>query len=39
MLASGSQQVFANGKQVGRMNDPITCGSRVASGSQDVFFD
>jgi uncharacterized Zn-binding protein involved in type VI secretion len=39
MLASGSQQVFANGKQVGRVTDPVTCGSRVASGSQDIFFE
>lgn len=36
-LASGSATVFANGKELGRVGDPVNCGSNVASGSGDVF--
>jgi uncharacterized Zn-binding protein involved in type VI secretion len=36
-LASGSQTVFVNGRQQGRITDPVACGSRVASGSPDCF--
>jgi len=37
VLASGSSTVFANGKQVGRIGDPVACGSAVAQGSSNVF--
>lgn len=37
ILASGSPTVFANGQQVGRINDPVACGDVVASGSPNVF--
>jgi uncharacterized Zn-binding protein involved in type VI secretion len=37
LLAAGSSTVFANGKQIGRIGDPVACGSFVASGSPDVF--
>ncbi len=37
VLASGSSTVFVNGRQVGRIGDPVDCGSTVASGSADVF--
>jgi uncharacterized Zn-binding protein involved in type VI secretion len=37
VLASGSATVFANGRQLGRIGDPVACGSAVAGGSQDVF--
>lgn len=36
-LAAGSATVFANGHQVGRIGDPVACGSTVAAGSPDVF--
>jgi len=36
-LASGSITVFVNGKQCGRIGDPVACGSFVAAGSPDVF--
>ncbi len=36
-LASGSATVFANGQELGRIGDPVDCGSGVASGSGDVF--
>jgi len=36
-LASGSSSVFANGKQLGRIGDPVACGSSVATGSPNVF--
>ena len=36
-LGSGSSSVFANGKQIGRIGDPVACGSSVAVGSEDVF--
>lgn len=36
-LASGSSTVYVNGKQIGRIGDPVACGSVVASGSGNVF--
>lgn len=36
-LASGSKTVYANGKQLGRIDDPVSCGSSVATGSKNVF--
>ena len=36
-LAAGGSTVYANGKQIGRIGDPVACGSAVASGSGDVF--
>ncbi|MGQ7247200.1 PAAR domain-containing protein [Halomonas sp. V046] len=36
-LASGSSSVYADGKQIGRIGDPVNCGSSVATGSPDVF--
>ncbi len=36
-LASGSSTVFAEGRQLGRIGDPVDCGSGVAAGSGDVF--
>lgn len=36
-LASGSSTVYVNGKQIGRIGDPVDCGSSAASGSPDVF--
>jgi uncharacterized Zn-binding protein involved in type VI secretion len=29
--------VFVNGKQLGRIGDPVACGSAIASGSGNVF--
>jgi uncharacterized Zn-binding protein involved in type VI secretion len=36
-LAMGSASVFANGKPLGRIGDPVACGSAVAAGSATVF--
>jgi len=36
-LSGGSGSVMANGKPLGRVGDPIACGSAVAAGSPDVF--
>jgi len=36
-LAAGSSTVFANGKQLCRIGDPVACGSSVAGGSGNVF--
>jgi len=36
-LAAGSSTVYANGRQLGRIGDPVDCGSSVATGSADVF--
>lgn len=36
-LARGSATVFVNGRQQGRIADPVLCGSKVATGSSDVF--
>jgi uncharacterized Zn-binding protein involved in type VI secretion len=37
VLANGSTTVFANGKALGRIGDPVACGSSVAAGSANVF--
>ena len=37
VLAAGSSSVYVNGKQIGRIRDPVACGSSVAAGSGDVF--
>lgn len=36
-LAAGSPNVFVNNKQIGRIGDPVGCGSSVAGGSGNVF--
>ena len=36
-LAAGSGTVYANFLQVGRIGDPVACGSRVAEGSGNVY--
>ncbi|MBQ7170248.1 MAG: PAAR domain-containing protein [Synergistaceae bacterium] len=36
-LSSGSSTVYVNGQQLGRVGDPVSCGSTVASGSGNVF--
>lgn len=36
-LKSGSSTVFVNGKSLGRVGDPVACGSVVAAGSSNVF--
>ncbi len=36
-LASGSSTVYVNSRQIGRIGDPVACGSSVASGSSNVF--
>ena len=37
VLASVSSTVFANGKQAGRVGDPVACEGTVATGSANVF--
>lgn len=37
VLAAGSHTVFAEGQPIGRVGDPVACGSTVAEGSPDVF--
>lgn len=37
VLAAGSASVFVNGKALGRVGDPVACGSSVAAGSANVF--
>ena len=36
-LAAGSSTVFANNKDLGRIGDPVSCGSATANGSGNVF--
>ena len=36
-LSSGSSTVYVNGQQLGRVGDPVSCGSTVAAGSDNVF--
>ena len=36
-LAAGSATVIVNGRQLGRVGDPVACGSAVAEGSANVF--
>lgn len=38
-LASGSPDVFINDRQAGRIGDPVSCGSKVQTGSSDVFIN
>ena len=37
MASGGSPNVFVNGKAVCRVGDPVSCGSRMATGSSNVF--
>lgn len=37
ILALGSSTVFVNRRQLGRVGDPVACGSLVATGSPNVF--
>jgi len=37
LLAGGSDSVFVNGMPLGRVTDPVDCGSKVATGSGNVF--
>ena len=37
VLAAGSSTVFVNSKPIGRIGDPVACGSQVAAGSPNVF--
>lgn len=36
-LATGSATVFVGGQAAGRLGDAVSCGSTVATASQDVF--
>lgn len=36
VLAMGSSTVFANGRPVARIGDPVACGSLAATGSPNV---
>lgn len=36
-LAAGSSSVYSNSKQLGRIGDPVSCGSAAASGSGNTF--
>ena len=36
-LSAGSSTVYVNGKQMGRIGDPVSCGSVAAQGSPNVF--
>lgn len=36
-LQSGSSTVFVNGKELGRIGDPVACGSVCAQGSPTVW--
>lgn len=38
ILDEGSSTVFVNNLEVGRIGDPVACGSAVAQGSPNVFF-
>lgn len=37
VLSSGSKSVFVNDKNAGRVGDSVSCGSSVATGSENVF--
>ena len=37
ILAAGSKTVYVNGRQLGRIGDPVACGSLAATGSPNVF--
>lgn len=34
---SGSQTVFANGLEIARVGDPVSCGSKCNTGSENTF--
>ena len=36
-LSAGSGTVFVNGSALGRIGDPVSCGSTVATGSGNAF--
>lgn len=36
-LARGSSTVYVNGLQLGRIGDPVACGSAIAQGSINTF--
>ena len=36
-LSAGSSTVYVNGKQAGRIGDPVDCGSAAATGSKNVY--
>lgn len=36
-LAAGSSSVNSNSRQLGRISDPVSCGSAAANGSGNVF--
>lgn len=37
ILANGAKYVYAEGRKMGRIGDPVACGSAVRSGSGNVF--
>ena len=37
VIASGDPTVYVNGRQIGRIGDPVSCGGSVAVGSGNVF--
>lgn len=37
VLALGSSSVYVNGRQAGRIGDPVACGGVIATGSSNVF--
>lgn len=37
VLTAGSASVFVNGKAIGRVGDSVACGSKVSTGSTNVF--
>ena len=37
ILASGSSTVYVNGRQAGRIGDPVVCGGFDVTGSPNVF--
>lgn len=37
VLAAGSPTVYVNSRQLGRIGDPVACGSLVATGSRNVY--
>ena len=36
VIAVGSKTVYINGRQAGRIGDPVSCGGNVMEGSPDV---
>lgn len=39
IISSGSPNVFINSKEAGRVGDPVSCGSRVRDGSDNVIIN